>query len=311
MAALQSADETTNAWPEKELPTNLLQLKTDSETLRAKVEERRKLRADFDRLSGQIRANVLDPDMRVQGMDLYQEVSTNPRFAVLAADLAELRVFVNQHKGTGEQLAELMRLTREEKWAEVQQLAKLIQESGKAGERAEEVDRLLLQATRELEIAAALAELNARRVPEARDRLNALWRRTPKGAALDELVLIRKERLKDEGEMIHAAMTDETMPPLFKEALGLAAQTDPAKQFAALRLLRHVAGDPGQTPDEGWPPYVLSSVTGQAIDRVAELRDTLRNGLLGKIATAANRVRGGQAKPNDTNVGTAADHARL
>lgn len=311
LVALQAADETTTAWPEEALPANLRQLKTAGETLRRDVEARRNLRADFDRLSGQIRANVLDPDMRVQGMDLYQEVSTNPRYAVLAADLTELRVFVNQHKGTGEQLADLMRLTREEKWAEVQQLAKVIQESGKAGERAEEVDRLFLQATRELEIAAALADLNARRVPEARDRLNALWRRTPKGPAQEELDGILKERLKDEGEMIRAAMKDETMPPLFKEALGLVAQTEPAKQFAALRLFRHVAGDPGQAPDEDWPPYVLSSVTGQAIDRATELRDTLRNDLLGKIATAANQVRAGEAQPNDANVGTAADQARL
>ena len=79
LAVLQSADETTNAWPEETLPLNLYQLKATGETLRAEVEKRRKLRADFDRLSGQIRANVLDPDMRVQGMELYKQVSADQR----------------------------------------------------------------------------------------------------------------------------------------------------------------------------------------------------------------------------------------
>jgi|CXWK01.1.fsa_nt_gi hypothetical protein len=311
LAALKSADETPNAWPESDLPPNLVQLKSISETLRKDLEARRRLRADFDRLAAQIRANVLDPNERVQGMEMYQQVNGDPRFGPLQADLTELRTFVNQHKGTGEQLAEIMRLAREENWEEVQRLAKTIQESGKAGERADEVERLLQQATRELEIAAALRDLVARRVPQAHDRLSALRRRTPKGPALEELEAIQAERLKDEQEMISAAMKDETMPPLFKEAAGLAAQAEPAKQFAALRLFRHVAGDHGQTPDEGWSPYVLSAVTGEAINKAAELRNTLRKSLLEKVAQAAKKVRAGTAKAGEADVALAADYAHL
>ena len=308
---LQAADETVAAWPESELPANLVQLKATSDTLRRDVEARRQLRADFDRLNNQIRANVLDPDKRTQGMEMYQEVIGDARFAPLQADLIELRVFVNQHKGTGEQLAEMMRFAREENWVEVQRLAKVIQESGKAGERAEEVDRLLLEATRELELAAALNDLAARRVPEARDRLNALWRRTPKGEAQDELDALLKDRLKEESEQIRTAIHETTMTPLYERAVGLAAKARPAEQFAALRLFRHVAGDLGQTPDEAWPPYALSLVTGQAISRAAELRRKLRESLLNMVATAANRVRGGTVRPGEADVADSADYARL
>ena len=311
LAALQAADETPNAWPESELPLNLRQLKAAGDTLRQDVEARRRLRADFDRLAAQIRANVPDPDKRVQGMEMFQQVSTDPRYAPLQADLAELRGFVNQHKGTGEQLAEVISSAREEKWEEVQAQAKALLESGKAGERAEEVERLLQEATRELEFAAALRHLAARQVPEARDRLNGLWRRTPKGPATAELDALLDDRFKDEAEQIRAAQKETTMPPLYEQAVGLAAQADPAKKFAALRLFRHVAGDMGQMPDTEWPPYALSLVTGKAISQAAALRGVLRDNLLEKVATAADKVRMGAAKAGEADVSLAADYAHL
>ena len=311
LAELQKADETTNAWPESELPLNLLQMKATGETLRKNVEAHRQLRADFNRLATQVRANVVDPNERIQGMEMFQQVDGDPRFAPLQADLIELRVFVNQHKGTGEQLAEVMRFARDENWAEVQRLAKVIHESGKAGERTDEVERLMQQATRELDFAAALDHLAARRVPEARERFNAPWRRVTKGPALDELNAMLEERFKEEKAQIDAAKDDETMPPLYEKAVGLAAQADPAKKFAALRLFRHVAGDVGQTPDEDWPPYALSLVTGRAISQAAELRTTLRESLLEKVAQAADKVRLGATGAGTADISLAADYAYL
>ncbi len=302
--ALNEADKLPGGWPEEAKPAALEALKVKSDELRETVKKDRKRRADFNRLDARIRADLLDPDKRGEAMDLYKEVLT--KYAALESDIAELNSFVNQHKGTGEQLADLRGYIQAEKWAEAKELAETIQRSGKAGDAADEVETHLNQATQEVNIAAALEHLEARRVPEARKLLAAVYRgATPDGKKVLE------ERLEEAFKTVKAAMEEQSMEPLYQRAVELAKRPAPKEQLAALRLLRHVAGEPGETPEPHWPAYALSKHTAESRDKAAELRKNLREALLPGIKTAASRVREQKAAGNDSLVAAAADNARL
>lgn len=302
--ALNEADKLPGGWPEEVKPPRLEALKGESAKLRETIKHDRKRRADFNRLNARIRADLLDPDKRGEAMDLYKEVQT--KYAALESDITELNGFVNQHKGTGEQLADLRGHIQAEQWSKAKELAETIQRSGRAGDAADEVETHLNLATQEVNIAEALEHLEARRVVEARKLLAAVYRgATPDGKKALE------ERLNEELKTIKASMEEQTMGPLYLRAVELAKRPELKEQLAALRLLRHVAGEPVESPEPRWPAYVLSRHTADAGKEAAALRQKMRAALLPGIKTAAERVREKKAADNDSLVAVAADDARL
>ncbi len=217
--ALNEADKIPGGWPEEAKPAALEALKVKSDELRETVKKDRKRRADFNRLNKRIRTELLDPETRGEAIKLYDEVVV--KYAALESDIAELHSFVDEHKGTGEQLADLRGHIQAERWPEAQKLAVTIQRSGKAGDAADEVETHLNQATQEVNIAAALEHLEARRVPEARKLLAAVYRgATPDGKKALE------ERLEEAFKTVKAAMEEQSMEPLYQQVVTLAERLE-------------------------------------------------------------------------------------
>ncbi len=217
--ALNEADKLPGGWPEEAKPAALEALKAKSDELRETVKHDRKRRADFNRLNARIRADLLDPETRGEAIKLYDEVVV--KYAALESDIAELHSFVDEHKGTGEQLAELRGHIQAEEWAAAKELADTIQRSGKAGDAADEVETHLNQATQEVNIAAALEHLEARRVVEARRLLAAVYK-----SATAEGKKVLEERLEEEFKIIKAAMEEQSIRPLYQQVVTLAERLE-------------------------------------------------------------------------------------
>lgn len=305
--AVQEADEISVRWPEKVLPAELAAAKGEGEELRADIKARRELRADFDRLAGRVRTELLDPAKRAEALELYNLLITEARYAPLKADLEQLRIFVNANQDTGEQLAELRRYIEAEMWVEARSLAERVLKSGKAGDSGKEVQELSDLAGRELEIKAALDDLDNQDVLKARDRLRIVF----KAAGAEDRKELN-ERLQATINTINASVQEKEMGPLYNEALKLAGRPEPQHQFQALRLFRYVAGDLSQKTDsDPWAAYALSSHTADARKQASELREKMRRELLPGIESAAQTIGKGQPKEDDSLIARAADHARL
>lgn len=313
--ALREADKVLARWTDGERPPELEALVKASEGdgvdkgLRGEIKAAEAMRREFDHRAGQIRAGMLSPDERQTALLLYNEtdksIMTDPRYAPLRSELERLRIFVSQYKGIGDQLADARRYAQDGNWAETARLAREIRDSGKAGDATAEVKTLLTQAERENDIADIQSVVAAQRYEAAQKRLTPLL-----AAAAGEEKAALEERLKEPIAAIQAAAADTTMAPLYGEAVRLAKGSKLSERLAALRLLRHVGGDQGQTPDHDWPAFVPSFQTYDAQVEAKKLRDELLQEHLATIQAAALSVREG-AKIDDRQVAAAADVARL
>lgn len=305
-SAIGEADRALARWVDGERPPELVVLATAGGILRGEIQEARTTRREFDRREARIRKEMLDPDRRHAARQLFDDteklIADKPEYAPLQSELRRLSIFVSQHKDISDQLSDARQHKEKDEWEEVARVARQIIESGQAGSATGEVNALLAQAERELNITAIQEAVEERRFADAEKKIASLL--VTAGEDQPEI----QRRLEHEITTIKAAKENTTMAEIYEIANKQAAQPLLTARLDALRRFRHVAGEGGG--DEGWPPFAPSFQTTDAARRATELRKELRDEYLRDISDTAQKVREGVAL-DDKKAAAVADTAHL
>lgn len=274
-SALNKLAAVPTVWPEVERPQELLDLLAQAATLRQRINTQANLVRDFDALAATIRKQVLDPNQRAAGFNLFKTITDSKRFENLPG-LLTLEAEMDQYKGVEEQLAEARAACDDGRWTRVRDLTRAMLQSGKAGQLKDQIEALLTEANLELAISVAQQALKDDDVGKAENELERYLPNTQ-----------LESRLTEELQIIRQAKADlPTLLPFYNHALNLAQSSDEKERLQALRLFRFLGGDTTEPRQEDWPEYKLSLYTAAARSQARELCQSLRQQLLTPILEA-------------------------
>jgi hypothetical protein len=214
---VNQAEKDANRWPEPQKPEEISALLRRAADLRTRIDEIESAWKEYQSLAARIRQQVRNPDLRGAGLNLFKQVSEDPRFKSFR-DLRILTSEVTQYKGIQEQLADAQSARAKGDWSQVFEISDRILKSGQAGDLAGHFRELYEDAVTELNIARAQELLQSDDIPEANNILSATLKRETerdpqRGANL-------RERLKPELERIAEAIrANKALQPLFDEAV--------------------------------------------------------------------------------------------
>jgi len=233
------ADKIANQFSEVEKPEKLQNLLVVGADWVKKINERQGLRSEFEKRVETIRQHMADPNRRVVGKQLFQDLRQDDRFA----DFSELRTLISemdQYTDLSEQLAGARTAKERGNWERVYELAEKIKMGGKAGQFSAEVDNLFSQAGIELDIIRAQQFLRDRNIIEARMLINRIIRSAQTQTHKDVL----KKRLSEEIVQIRKCQDDTPpMQELFDEAINTLGLSE--NPYVNLLLLHSL--DPSQS----------------------------------------------------------------
>lgn len=306
LVQVEQADKLLADWPDLLLPESLVHWRNRIAALHAEACKGADSLRRFEEYRAGYQDRLRGDGPSAEALDLLRLMRDDSGIA----RLAEFRRFfseVEQYVSSPEEEIGRARAARaRHDWQDVIAITeRLLARSQAQPAVRDEAERILAEATQEMDMGRAERLLREGRVAEAE---NILRHVTP-GQADPE----RREEL---GQRLHAAQAEierarsnREMQTLYEEAANVEPEAPLAAQIAARRMYRYVGGDTAAGAGQGWPPYGLSMYTVQGRDKARELTERVQTNFLDPIRRAWAEHRGGQVYRPDLD--TLAQHARL